>query len=119
MPHPLEGGKLDNLQDQTKVKQKPEKWNIYQAQKYFRSNHNTCTCPDNSQIYVKEKSYEESGVETDQAEQLFALLNQSAKVLNKNQETEETDALTIFRKDNMSTSPLHSQDTQATIVMAE
>ena len=40
------------------------------------------------------KSIKGSGIETDQAKQLDVLLNQSAKVLNKNCNTEETDTST-------------------------
>ena len=40
----------------------------------------------------KIKCSQESGMQTDQAEQLDTLLNQSAKVLNKSHDTKETDA---------------------------
>ena len=58
-------------------------------------------------------------METDQAEQLDTLLNQSTKVLNKNQEAEETDALMTSKRDNRSLSLLYNQDTQTATVMAK
>ena len=45
----------------------------------------------------KTKGSEWSGMETDQAEQVDAPLNQSTKVLNKNCDTEETDASTTSK----------------------
>ena len=50
-------------------------------------------------------------METDQAEQLDALLNHSARILNKNQEPEESDVPTRAKRDNMSPSHLDNQDT--------
>ena len=44
-------------------------------------------------------------METNQAEQLDTLLNQSSKVLNKSQEAEETDIWTTPKRDNRSSSP--------------
>ena len=41
-------------------------------------------------------------METDWLEHLNALLSQSASVLNKNQEAEETDVSTTSRRDNRS-----------------
>ena len=58
-------------------------------------------------------------MESDQAEQLDALINKSAKVLNKNCETEETDVSTTSKRDNMSLSPFGNKDTQREIVMAQ
>ena len=48
-------------------------------------------------------------METNQAEQLNAFLNQSAKVLNKNKEAEETDASTILKRNKRSPSPLDTE----------
>ena len=45
----------------------------------------------------KTKISKGSGMETDQAELLDVPLNQSAKVLNKNHDTEETDASTTSK----------------------
>ena len=64
----------------------------------------------------KTKSSKGSGIETDQAQQLDTVLNQSAKALNKNCDTEETDASTTSRWDNRSPSPF---DSKAKITMAE
>ena len=58
-------------------------------------------------------------METDHAEQSDALLNQSAKVLNKNQATEETYASMKSKRDNKSPSPFDNQDIQTIFVMAE
>ena len=58
-------------------------------------------------------------METDQAEQLDILLNQSAKVLTGNRDTEETDASTTSKWDSKSSSPFDNQDTWTEIVMAE
>ena len=43
---------------------------------------------------ANKKTSEELGMETNQAEQLDALLNQSTRMLNKNHDTEETDTQT-------------------------
>ena len=48
----------------------------------------------------KVKSSEGSCMETDQAEQLDPLLNQSVNVLNKNHYTKVTDGSTISKQDN-------------------
>ena len=45
------------------------------------------------------KNTKGSGMETDQAEQLGGLLGQSAKVLNRNQEAEETDTSITSKRD--------------------
>ena len=60
-------------------------------------------------------------METDQAEQVDVLLNQSIKVLNKNHDTEETDASTTLKWDNRSPlpSPFDSKEIQKEIVMAK
>ena len=58
-------------------------------------------------------------METDQEKQLDALLHQSAKILNKNHENEETDASTTSKRDNRSPSPFDNQDIKTGIVMAE
>ena len=58
-------------------------------------------------------------METDQAEQLDALLNQSTKVLNKNHDTEETDASLTSKQVNRSPSAFDNKDTQTEIIMAE
>ena len=58
-------------------------------------------------------------METDQAEQLLALLSQSANVLNVNGDTEEMDASTTSKQDNRSLSPFDSKDTQTEIIMAK
>ena len=47
------------------------------------------------------------------------LLNQSADVLNKNEDMEEIDASAISKWDNRSHTPFDNQDTQTEIVMAE
>ena len=44
-------------------------------------------------------------METDQAEQVDALLNQSTNAMNKNCDTEETDSLSLL---NRTIGPLHS-----------
>ena len=49
----------------------------------------------------KVKSSEGSGIETDQAGQMDALLNQSSRVLSKNQEGEETDTSTRSKRDKI------------------
>ena len=67
----------------------------------------------------KAKSSERLGMETDLAEWLDVLLNQSTKVLNKNCYTEETDTSTTLKRDNRSLSPVENQDTQTEIVMVE
>ena len=67
----------------------------------------------------KIKSSEGSGMETGQVEQLDVCLNQSAKVLIKNCDTEETNMSTTSKQDNRSPSPFDSKDTQAEIVMAK
>ena len=69
-----------------------------------------------SKTSPKIKSSEGSGRETDEAEQLDPVLNQSAKVLNKTQEAEETDA-SMLKIDNRSPPPLKSRDTHTTIIM--
>ena len=51
-------------------------------------------------------SNDESGMETDQEEQLDALLNQPAKVIDRNQGAEESDSSTNSERDNRSTSQL-------------
>ena len=58
-------------------------------------------------------------METDQAEQLDAFFNQSAKMLNKNHDNEETDTSTTSKEDSGSPPPFDSKDTQKGIVMAE
>ena len=58
-------------------------------------------------------------METDQAEQLHVLLNQSAKVLNKNHDNEETDTPTTPKWDNRSPTPIDYKDNHMEIVMAE
>ena len=45
------------------------------------------------------KSSEGSGMEVYQAEQLDTLLNLSAKMLNKNCDTQKTDAFTTLKRD--------------------
>ena len=55
-------------------------------------------------------------METDQPYQLDALINQSTRALNRNQEPEETDASTMSRRDNRSPSPLDNRDTQTAII---
>ena len=45
-------------------------------------------------------------METDHTEQVDVLLSQSAKILNKKWDTEETDASTTLKWDNRSPSPL-------------
>ena len=67
----------------------------------------------------KVKRSEGSGIETDQAEHLDALLNQSVNVLNKNHDTEETDASTTSKQGSRSQSPPDSEDTQMEIIMVE
>ena len=57
-------------------------------------------------------------METDQAEQIVALLNQPINVL-KMQEAEETDALMTSKRHNRNPFPLDNQDIQTTIVMVE
>ena len=47
-------------------------------------------------------------METDQAEQLDALLNKFTKVLNRNQEAEEIDASTTSKRDNRPPSPIYN-----------
>ena len=64
--------------------------------------------PDDLKGGVKAKTSEEFGIKTYQKEQLYGLLNQSGKALNKNQVAEETYA-----------SPLESHDTKTTFVMVE
>ena len=64
------------------------------------------------------KSSEGSEMETDQTEQLDALLNQSAKSV-KNHNTEEMDASTTSQQHNRSPSPFDSKETQVEIVMVE
>ena len=58
-------------------------------------------------------------METDQAEQLNVLLNQSTRVLNRNCDTKERDATMTSRWDNGSLPPFKNKDTQSEIVMAE
>ena len=58
-------------------------------------------------------------METDQAEQLDALLNQSTKVLEKNCDTEETDTSTSLKRENRSSTPFHNKDMQIEIVIVE
>ena len=58
-------------------------------------------------------------MKTDQPEQSHAFLDQSTKVLLKNQETEESDATTTSMRDNRSHSPLNIQDTQTNIAMTK
>ena len=58
-------------------------------------------------------------METDWAEQLDAVLNHSARALNKNQEVKETHTSTMLERDNHSPSLLDNRDTCTTIVMAE
>ena len=48
-------------------------------------------------------------METDQEEQLVVLLGQSAKMLNKNYDTEETDVSTTLKRDNRSTLPFDNK----------
>ena len=67
----------------------------------------------------KVKSSEGSGIETDQAEQLDVLLNQSTKVLNKHHDTDETDASITSKWDRRPLSPYSNKDTQTEIIMAE
>ena len=59
---------------------------------------------------------EGSGMETDQTNQLDTLSNQSAKMLNKNHDTEEMDTSTTSKHDIRFPSPF---DIQTEIVMAE
>ena len=40
-------------------------------------------------------------------------------MLDKNHDTEETDASTTYKQDNRSPLPFHSRDTQIDIIMAE
>ena len=47
------------------------------------------------------------------------LLNQSADVLNKNEDMEEIDASAISKWDNRPHTPFDNQDTQTEILMAE
>ena len=47
------------------------------------------------------------------------LLNQFTTVLNKNCDTDETDASTSLKRDNSSLSPIDSKDTQTEMVLAE
>ena len=56
-------------------------------------------------------------MEINEAEQLDTL-NQPVKCVNKNQDTEETDALATPKEESRFSSPLDSQDTQTEIVMA-
>ena len=49
-------------------------------------------------------------METDQAEQLDAPLDQSTKTLNKNQEAEEIDTLMTSKGDNRPPSLFNNQD---------
>ena len=49
------------------------------------------------------------GMETDHTEQLAVLLSQSAKVLNKNWDTEETNASTTSKQENRSPSPFDNK----------
>ena len=58
-------------------------------------------------------------METDQAELIDVPLSESAQILNKNCDTEETDASTTFPRDNRSLSPFDNQGTQIEILMAE
>ena len=53
-------------------------------------------------IKDKVKSSEQVDMVVDQAEQLDVLLNQSAEVLNKNHDNEETDACMTSKWDNRS-----------------
>ena len=61
----------------------------------------------------------ESGIKTDQAKQLDALLNQSVRVLNKNHDTEEKYASMTSKWDNRSPSPFNSLNTQTKKTRAE
>ena len=63
-----------------------------------------------TKVKDRTKSSQGSTMETDQAKQLDALLNQSVKVLNKNCDTEEIDASTTSKWDNRSPSPFDNQD---------
>ena len=65
------------------------------------------------------KCSDRPGMETDQEEQLDALLNQSTKVLNNNCETEETDVSSISKRENRFSSPSDNQDTQTEIVIVD
>ena len=67
----------------------------------------------------KTKSSKGAGIETDQAEQLKALLNQSTKVLCKNCDTEETDSSTTSKQDNKSLSPFERKNTQTEKIMVK
>ena len=58
-------------------------------------------------------------MENDQVEQLDACLFQSLNVLNKNQDTEETNASVTSKWKNRFPSPFDDQDTQTEIVMTE
>ena len=58
-------------------------------------------------------------METDHTKQLDALLSQSTKILNKNGNTEETDASTTSKRDKRSSSPFDNQDTPIEIIMDE
>ena len=79
----------------------------------------TCTRPDDSKTYIKVKSSEGSGIESDQTEQLHTDLTQVLKVLNKNQGAKKVEAFTTSKRDNRYPSPLDSQETKAAIVMAK
>ena len=55
----------------------------------FQIKHNISLGQVDSQTSENVKTSERSGMETDQAEQLYVLLNQSAKILNKNLDAEK------------------------------
>ena len=55
----------------------------------------------------------------DQAEQLDVLLSQSMKVVNKNWDTEKTEASMTSKWDNTSPFAFDDRDTQTEIVMAD
>ena len=67
----------------------------------------------------KARGSEGSGMETDKTEKLDALLKQSTKVMNENQEAEGTGTLITFKRDNKSHTPLDNQGIWTTIRMAE
>ena len=63
------------------------------------------TTIDTVELKDKRNGGKGSVIEADQAEQLDALLNQSAKVLNKNHDTEEMDSSTTSKRNNRSLFP--------------
>ena len=68
---------------------------------------------------MKVKSSEGSVIETDQGDQWDAFIDQSTKVLHKNQEAKETNTSMISRRYNRSPSPLDNRDTWTAIMWAK